>query len=170
IPVDMVANCMIASIARHGSVQAEADADAALFLCHAASSVANPLHYSVVADSTYIYFLTNPWTAKDGKTVRVKKPHFLDSMSSFKLYMTLRYKIPLQILCIVDKLLCGFLRARYNRLLDTYRFGMSLAQIYEPFLFFKGAFDSSNTELLWSEMSEEDRESFGFDVKCIDWK
>ncbi|GLJ37421.1 hypothetical protein SUGI_0760110 [Cryptomeria japonica] len=163
IPVDMVANSMIVSIARHGT-------EPGLFLYHATSSVANPLHYNVVVDATYNYFLKNPCTAKNGKVVRVKEPYFLQSMSSFTLYMTLCFKIPLQLLCILDKLLFGFLRPHCNHLLDKYRFGMSLAQIYEPFLFFKGKFDSSKTERLWEEMSGDDRKIFSLDVKSINWE
>ncbi|KAH9309272.1 hypothetical protein KI387_037183, partial [Taxus chinensis] len=163
IPVDMVANCMITSIARHAS-------QPGISLYHVASSVANPLNYNIVVDATYNYFKSHPCTAKNGKIVRVKEPHFLESMSSFKRFMTLHYKIPLQLLRIVDKFLFGLLRARYNRLQEQYRFAMGLAHIYEPFLFFKGTFDNSNAELLWKEMSEKDRESFNFDMKCIDWK
>ncbi|GLJ37417.1 hypothetical protein SUGI_0760060 [Cryptomeria japonica] len=165
IPVDMVANCMIASIARHAS-------QPGLSVYHVASSNVNPVKYSVAADAVYNYFSAHPCTSKNGSIVRVNKLRSLESMATFKLYMTLYYLIPLQILYVVDKLLLGYFRLEplYNILLQKYSFALKLAQIYEPFLFFKGAFDISNTEDLWNEMSERDQENFNFDVKSIDWK
>eukprot|EP01018_Ginkgo_biloba_P004768 Gb_08789 [translate_table: standard] len=163
VPVDMVANAMISSIARHAS-------ESGLFVYHLASSVANPLSYNVAADSAYKYFMSHPCTAKNGKVVKVKKPHFLESMASFQRYMTLYYKIPLHFLGMVDKLLFGLLRQPYNLLLQKYRFAMNLAEIYEPFLFFKGRFDNSNMEHLWKELSNQDQETFNFGVKYMDWK
>ncbi|GLJ37414.1 hypothetical protein SUGI_0760030 [Cryptomeria japonica] len=165
IPVDVVANCMIASIARNAS-------QSGLSVYHVASSNMNPLKYNVIVDASYNYFSAHPCTSRNGRIVRVKKLQSLESMSTFKLYMTLYNRIPLQVLYIVDKLLLGYFRLQplYTLLLEKYKFALKLAQIYEPFLFFKGTFDISNMEDLWNKMSERDQENFNFDVKSIDWK
>eukprot|EP01018_Ginkgo_biloba_P004728 Gb_38743 [translate_table: standard] len=163
VPVDMVANAMISSIARHAS-------EPGLFVYHLASSVANTLFYNVGVDAAYNYFLLHPRTTKTGNLIEVKKPYVLETMDSFRRYMTLYYKIPIESLGMVDKLLCGLFRQQYNRLLQKYTFVMNLAELYEPFVFFKGLFDNSNTERLWNELSKEDQKCFNFDVKCIDWK
>ncbi|GLJ37439.1 hypothetical protein SUGI_0760680 [Cryptomeria japonica] len=166
IPVDIVVNCMITSIVRNASQQR-------LCVYHVASSNVNPLKYSVIVDAIYDYFSAHPCTiSKNGRIVRVKKLRSLQSMATFKLYMTLYYRIPLLILYIVDKLLLGYFRLEplYTLLLEKYKFALKLAQIYEPFLFFKGAFDISHMEDLWNEMSERDQENFKFDIKSIDWK
>ncbi|KAH9326759.1 hypothetical protein KI387_006937, partial [Taxus chinensis] len=42
--------------------------------------------------------------------------------------------------------------------------------LYEPYSFYKGSFDISNLEMLSIELSEEEKETFGFDVKDIEWK
>ncbi|GLJ37420.1 hypothetical protein SUGI_0760100 [Cryptomeria japonica] len=165
IPVDMVASCMIASIARNAS-------QPGLSVYHVASLNVDPLKYTVIVDAAYAYFSEHPCTSKNGRIVRVKKLCSLKSMTTFKLYMTLYYLIPLQILYVVDKLLLGYFKLQplYTLLLEKYKFALKLARIYEPFLFFKGTFDISNTEHLWNEMSERDQENFKFDVKSIDWK
>ncbi|XP_057847464.1 probable fatty acyl-CoA reductase 4 [Cryptomeria japonica] len=137
IPVDVVANCMIASIARNAS-------QSGLSVYHVASSNMNPLKYNVIVDASYNYFSAHPCTSRNGRIV----------------------------LYIVDKLLLGYFRLQplYTLLLEKYKFALKLAQIYEPFLFFKGTFDISNMEDLWNKMSERDQENFNFDVKSIDWK
>lgn len=44
-----------------------------------------------------------------------------------------------------------------------------LSSIYEPYTFYRGRFDSTNTEALFMEMSSQERERFHFDMKSIDW-
>eukprot|EP01018_Ginkgo_biloba_P004727 Gb_12942 [translate_table: standard] len=163
VPVDAVANGMISSIARHASKPG-------LRVYHLASSVANKLVYSVGVDAAHDYFSLNPCTARNGRLVKVKKPYLLESMDSFRRYMTLYYKVPIELVGMVDMLLCGLLKGHYNRMLGRYKHVMNLAELYEPFIFFRGMFDNSNTEHLWKELSKEDKKCFNFDVKCIDWK
>ncbi|KAE8680605.1 Fatty acyl-CoA reductase 2 [Hibiscus syriacus] len=45
-----------------------------------------------------------------------------------------------------------------------------LANIYEPYTFYGGRFDNSNTMRLTEKMSEEEKMSFGFDAESIEWK
>nr|GEY52763.1 fatty acyl-CoA reductase 2-like [Tanacetum cinerariifolium] len=45
-----------------------------------------------------------------------------------------------------------------------------LANIYEPYTFYGGRFDNSNTQKLMGLMSEEEKRTFGFDVGKIDWR
>ncbi|XP_057847577.1 probable fatty acyl-CoA reductase 5 [Cryptomeria japonica] len=163
IPVDMVANGMISCLRRHAS-------NPGLYIYHLTTSVQNPLLYFTGIKAAYEYFKLNPCKDKKGqKIINIKKAKALHNMEIFRRYMTLHYKIPLQILHVVDLLLCGFKRKQYNRLLRTYNFVMKLAQLYEPFIFFEGRFDNANTRRLWEELSKEDAEKFKFDVKCIEW-
>ncbi|XP_059064817.1 fatty acyl-CoA reductase 3-like [Cryptomeria japonica] len=115
-----------------------------LSVYHVASLNVDPLKYTVIVDAAYAYFSEHPCTSKNGRII----------------------------LYVVDKLLLGYFKLQplYTLLLEKYKFALKLARIYEPFLFFKGTFDISNTEHLWNEMSERDQENFKFDVKSIDWK
>ncbi|KAH9309280.1 hypothetical protein KI387_037191, partial [Taxus chinensis] len=147
IPVDMVANGMISCLGKHASTPG-------LYIYHLASSVQNPLLYFTGVKAAYDYFKLHPFQEKNStKLVKIKKPQALHSMEIFRRYMCVRYKIPLQ----------------YNLLLRRYKFVMKLADLYEPFIFFKGSFDNSNTRRLWAELSEEEQEQFKFDVECINW-
>ncbi|GLJ37416.1 hypothetical protein SUGI_0760050 [Cryptomeria japonica] len=69
----MVANCMIASIARNAS-------QLGLSFYHVASSNMNPLKYNVIVDASYNYFSAHPCTSRNGRIVRVKKLRPLESM------------------------------------------------------------------------------------------
>jgi fatty acyl-CoA reductase len=91
IPADMVVNQMIVAMATH-AYQND------LFVYHVASSVANPLPYSVVTDALYSYFSKNPCVSKDGNLIHVKELLCLKSMRSFRLYMFQRYKAPLKVI------------------------------------------------------------------------
>ncbi|GLJ37427.1 hypothetical protein SUGI_0760390 [Cryptomeria japonica] len=162
IPVDMVANCMIASMYKHAK---QSD----LFIYQVATSVENPLFYDVGVDAAYKYFVSHPCTTKEGKMVEVKIPFILRSMESFQQYMKLYYKIPIEMLHFASLLLCGLQKERYRQLLHKYDTVMKLAMLYQPFIFFQGKFDNSNTNFLWKGLSKEDKQIFKFDVKRIDW-
>jgi fatty acyl-CoA reductase len=84
----MVVNQMMVAMATH-AYQND------LFIYHVASSVGNPLRYSLLSDVAYNYFSRNPCVSNDGKIIRVKEMLFLKSMSSFRLHMFQRYKAPL---------------------------------------------------------------------------
>jgi fatty acyl-CoA reductase len=89
IPADIVVNAMIVAMAAHAS-------ENGLFIYHSASSIGNPLPYSVVTDAAYNYFSQHPCVDRDGNIVHAKPPLFLESMRSFRGYMYTRYKAPLQ--------------------------------------------------------------------------
>eukprot|EP00253_Pinus_taeda_P019480 PITA_19480 len=161
IPADMVVNQMLAAMAIHAY---END----LFIYHVASSVENPLPCSLLKDEAYNYFSRNPCVSNDGKLIHVKEVCFLESMSSFRLYMLQRYKM----IGVVNKVISIFtarFTPRYDRMLRNYNFIMYLAELYAPYIFFKGSFDITNTERLLQKISAEDLKAFNFDVKCIDW-
>lgn len=162
IPADMVVNAMIVAMVTHASQNG-------LFIYHSASSIGNPLRSSVATDAAYNYFSKHPCVGRDGNIVHVKPPLFLESMNSFRGYMFTRYKAPLQVLGLVDSVFCNMFRAHYARMLRNYNFAMYLAELYEPYVFFQGRFDTTNTENLLRKISAEDRKAFNFDVKCIDW-
>eukprot|EP00253_Pinus_taeda_P031223 PITA_31223 len=140
-----------------------------LFVYHVASSVANPLRNSVAADEAYKYFSKHPCVGKDGNIIHVKQLRFLKSMSSFRQYMHRRYKAPLEVFNVVNKVLCCNFTERYKQMLRRYNKVMRLEELYEPYVFFNGRFDITNTEGLWKKMSEENKKAFNFDANCIDW-
>ena len=87
----MVVNAIIVAMEAH----ANKTGDSVIY--HISSSVRNPVKLRVVHDITYQYFTKHPWINKDGKPVIVSRIKFLDSIDSFKRYLTLHYLLPLKV-------------------------------------------------------------------------
>lgn len=165
IPVDMVVNAMMVSMAAHPEEQAH-------IIYHVTSSVRNPAPYAVLAESAHRYFFDNPpCTGRNGERLRLNKMRFFKTVEWLRLYMAIKYKIPLEMLRLVA--LCGVLSQRYNKLSRKYRFVMQLIELYAPFSLFKGRFDDMNLEKLRMAMNKDQNNNeayyFDFDPKSINW-
>ncbi|RRT63117.1 hypothetical protein B296_00000869, partial [Ensete ventricosum] len=90
VPVDMVVNAMMATMATHAKQQAQ-------FIYHMGSSVRKPVTYATVEHCVFRYFLTNPRVGRDGSVMQLKRLRFIKSMVGFRVFMTLRYKLPLEV-------------------------------------------------------------------------
>ncbi|XXG64994.1 hypothetical protein AAC387_Pa05g2804 [Persea americana] len=164
IPGDMVVNAMIATMVVHLKQRSE-------FLYHVSSSVQNPVHYYTLENSTYQYFAKNPCKDKDGNLVKLGKVTVFPTMASFERYVTIRYRLPLKCLYMVNTAACKLLQPLYNDLDRKLNFVMRLIDIYGPYLFFQGRFDDLNLERLRTTMRADGAvtDMLGFDPKCIDW-
>ncbi|RLN04343.1 fatty acyl-CoA reductase 1 [Panicum miliaceum] len=165
IPGDMVVNAMMAAMVAHSEEKG------AQVVYHSTSSLRNPATYNVLYQSGRRHFYENPRVGKDGKVIPTREMYFFPTIARFHLYMIFTYKIPLEILHLVNLLLCGFFSRLYNDLNRKYKFVMHLVDVYGPFAFFKGCFDDMNLERLRLTMAmktPEDR-MFNFDPKTIDW-
>ncbi|XP_078166373.1 fatty acyl-CoA reductase 3-like [Carex rostrata] len=164
IPGDMVVNAMIAAIVMHSGKDAET-------IYHTSSSVRNPVRFGTFLQCLYRYFRENPRIGKSGSTIRLNRVHIFDTVSAFKAYMTLRYKLPLKAFHIVNKILCGQFSHRYNEQSRQYRYIMRLIDLYAPYTFFRGRFDDKNLQRLWLVIEKDpmDAQLFCFDPIIIDW-
>ncbi|XP_078158492.1 fatty acyl-CoA reductase 3-like [Carex rostrata] len=164
IPGDMVVNAMIAAIVMHSGEDAET-------VYHTSSSTRNPLRFVTFEQSGYRYFRENPRVENNGNTIGFKRVHLFNSVSAFKAYMTLRYKLPLEALHIVNLLLCGQFSHQYNELSRQYRYIMHLVDLYAPYAFFRGRFYDMNLQRLRLAIEKDmtDAQLFYFDPKIIDW-
>ncbi|KAL6649097.1 hypothetical protein ACP70R_013321 [Stipagrostis hirtigluma subsp. patula] len=168
IPGDMVVNAMMVAMAAHSEEQAQT-------IYHVTSSLCNPANYNILAESAHRYFLHNPpCFGKDGKPLQLSRMRFFSTWPRFRAYMTIKYKLPLEILRLVDLALCGPFSRRYNELSRKYLYVMHLVELYAPYTLFKGCFDDTNTERLRVAMNNKEqgkngRYDFDFDPKSIDW-
>ncbi|KAL4182555.1 hypothetical protein AMTRI_Chr11g150670 [Amborella trichopoda] len=160
IPADMVVNAMIVAMATHRS-------ESSLHIYHVTSSVRNPCNYHTLADTSHRYFSKNPCYDKDGRLIVVKRVVMFTTMAQFRRYMTLFYKLPLQGLELVNEALCQYFQRQCNDLNRKYNYVMHLAELYEPYAFFKGCFDDLNTEKLRSAVPPNSL--LTFDPKIINW-
>ncbi|GJN15459.1 hypothetical protein PR202_gb02377 [Eleusine coracana subsp. coracana] len=166
IPGDMVVNAMMAAMAAHSEekgVQA---------VYHCTSSLSNPATYSMLYEAGRRYFYENPRVGEDGKVIPTKEMYFFTTITRLRLYMMLAYKLPLEILHLVNLLLCGLFSRVYNDMNRKYKFVMLLVDIYGPFAFLKGCYDDMNLERLrmTMKMNTLEDQMFNFDPRTIHWE
>lgn len=168
IPVDMVANAMIVAMAAHSKDRQ------GHVIYHVTSSLRHPAPYSILADSAHRYFFHNPpRTGSNGEHVHLRKMQFFSTVAQWRLYMAIWFKLPVQMLRLVNLALCGVFSRSYNELSTKYRFIMLLIEVYAPYSLFKGCFDDRNMKKLRTAMNKNKNNSgvydFDFDPKLIDW-
>lgn len=64
---------------------------------HVSSSVRNPVKYETLIECGHQYFCEHPRVEKDGTIVETKKLPIFSTMESFRRYMSVRYKLPLEV-------------------------------------------------------------------------
>ncbi|KAL6838388.1 hypothetical protein ACP4OV_031794 [Aristida adscensionis] len=167
IPGDMVVNAIMVAMVAHSEEQAQT-------IYHVTSSLRNPANYDLLSESAHRYFLHNPpCLGKDDKPVRLSRMQFFTTLPRFRAYMAIKYKLPLEILRLVNVALCGAFSRRHHELSRMYAYIMHLVELYAPYTLFKGSFDDMNTERLRAAMNKEQDNNTGydfcFDPKSIDW-
>ncbi|KAL6196148.1 hypothetical protein ACLB2K_031763 [Fragaria x ananassa] len=166
IPVDMLVNSIIVAMV------VNSNQSSGNIIYQVGSSSRNPLNFFQMHEFIFQYFTKNPWVNKDGEPVIVTKGTILTTMATFRMYMNIRYMLPLKGLKFVNKAFGQYFQdiyVNYSRKLDLV---MRLVELYEPYMLFKGIFDVANTEKLWRTARESfiDVESFNFDATCIEWE
>ncbi|OEL31192.1 Fatty acyl-CoA reductase 1 [Dichanthelium oligosanthes] len=168
VPGDMVVNAMMVAMAAHSEEQAQ-------HIYHVTSSLRNPAPYAVLAESGHRYFLHNPpRSRKNGEPMPLSRMRFFRTLPGFRMYMAVKFRLPLELLRLLNIALCGAFSRRYNELSRKYRYVMHIADLYAPYALFKGCFDDTNTERLRVVMANKQQDKsrgydFGFDTKTIDW-
>lgn len=150
IPADMVVNATLAAMAKHAGKRG-------VKVYQVASSVANPLTLRETFKIIFDHFKCNPYIDHNGKPVRLlKEMTWINTMENYGQALDTAFDSP----------------GRINGLSTEHilRQLKHMAKIHEPYSFCKARFDISNSEKLSEELSPEERESFGFDVKNIEWK
>ncbi|XP_019085484.1 PREDICTED: probable fatty acyl-CoA reductase 5 [Camelina sativa] len=169
IPVDMVANAMITSAATH------AGGSGVHMVYHVGSSHQNPVTFGEIHEIAVRYFTKNPLRSRStGSLIAVSKLRFISTMGLFSLYMTLRYKLPLQLLKLIDIIYPWRKGDKYGDKNRKIELVMRLVELYEPYVLFKGIFDDRNTKSLCANQKEEESQNsekmmFDFDPKVINW-
>ncbi|XP_052208744.1 alcohol-forming fatty acyl-CoA reductase-like [Diospyros lotus] len=173
IPADLVVNAMMAAMAAdYYAINQAAAGDEETIIYHVGSSVANPIRFTKLQDYAFHYFTKHPWIGKDGKPVKVGKGTVFSSMDSFRRYMAFRYVLPLKGLQLVNTAFCQYFQKMYMDLRRKINFVIRMAEIYQPYLFFKGIYDDINMEKLQILARNGDNaeiDVFYFDPKIINW-
>ncbi|OMO51850.1 Male sterility, NAD-binding protein [Corchorus capsularis] len=164
VPADMVVNATLAAIARHG-MSPKPDIN----IYHIASSVVNPLVFQDLARLLYEHYNSSPFLDSKGRPIHVSSMKLFNSMEDFSAHL---WRDAIQRTGLTAM---GSWSGKLSQKLETIcrksvEQAKYLANIYEPYTFYGGRFDNSNTERLMEMMSEEEKRNFGFDVESIDWK
>ncbi|KAJ4796456.1 Fatty acyl-CoA reductase [Rhynchospora pubera] len=164
VPADMVVNATVAAMAKHGSCT-----DPGMHIYHVASSNVNPLVFSHLANIMLEHFSVSPYMDPTGQPIPVQPMKLFHEMSKFSdfIYADAMEKSAKVAGPVSNERVSDRLKALCMKLVEQAKY---LATIYEPYTFYGGRFDNTNTEELIYEMSEEERENFQFDVESIDWE
>ncbi|KAF2319328.1 hypothetical protein GH714_014833 [Hevea brasiliensis] len=165
IPVDMVVNAIVAAMAKHGTV-----AEPQLHVYHVTSSVSNPISLGEVCNLAYDHFTSSPQLNSKGKKIGIKEIKYFSSLNSFTSYI--RYETARQIrlkedLSILDPKVRLQMQTECTKRLQRLA---HIARLYEPYAFYEGRFNNSNSKDLIDNMSTEEKKMFTFDVESINWK
>ncbi|KAF7146275.1 hypothetical protein RHSIM_Rhsim04G0090500 [Rhododendron simsii] len=166
VPADMVVNATLAAIAKHGSAgKPESN------VYQIASSVVNPLVFRDLASLLHQHFESAPCVDPKGRPVHVPTMKLFGSMEDFSSHLWRdaieRTGLNSTASNVPNGTKSKKLENICRKIVEQAKY---LASIYQPYTFYGGRFDNSNTERLMECMSEEEREEFGFDVGNIDWK
>ncbi|PRQ34446.1 putative alcohol-forming fatty acyl-CoA reductase [Rosa chinensis] len=165
IPVDMVVNSMIAAIVVNANKSSG-------IIYHVGSSLRNPIKFDDIRSFVVKYFTKYPWINKDEKPVVVRKVPIFKTMATFRMYIKIRYSLPLKGLKLVNKVSGQCFQNIYVKYNQKLRLVMRMVELYRPYMLFKGIFDDTNTEELRKITREGyiEVEDFNFDPTCIDWE
>ncbi|PSS36284.1 Fatty acyl-CoA reductase [Actinidia chinensis var. chinensis] len=162
VPADMVVNATLAAIAKHGSAgKPESN------VYQIASSVVNPLVFQDLASLLYQHFKSAPCLDSKGRPVHVPTMKLFGSMEDFSSHLWRDAVGRSGLSSVANGKLSQKLENICRKSVEQAKY---LASIYQPYTFYGGRFDNSNTKRLMECMSEEEQQEFGFDVGNIDWE
>ncbi|PHT37045.1 Fatty acyl-CoA reductase 2 [Capsicum baccatum] len=164
VPADMVVNATLAAIAKHGAAGKPGSN-----VYQVASSVVNPLVFKDLATLLFDHFNSSPYIDSKGRPIHVPRMKLFSSREelSFHLWRDAINKSGLTDTADPNGKLSRKLENICRKSVEQAKY---LAHIYEPYTFYGGRFDNSNTQRLMECMSKEEIRQFGFDVENIDWK
>nr|ART33386.1 male sterility protein 2 [Lycium barbarum] len=165
VPADMVVNATLAAMAKHGTEGKPASSN----VYQVASSAVNPLVFKDLARMLFDHFNCSPYIDSKGRPIHVPKMSLLRSMEDLSSHLW-RDAINRSGLTDLADPNGNLSRKLENICRKSVEQAKYLANIYEPYTFYGGRFDNSNTQRLMECMSKEERRQFGFDVESIDWK
>ncbi|XP_051189643.1 fatty acyl-CoA reductase 1 [Lolium perenne] len=164
VPADMVVNATLVAGAVHWNEKGQV-------IYHVSLALQNPLSGYVFEDACWDYFSIHPRVLENGKPLQNRRPYLFKKLVYFRAYLTLMYKLPLEMLHAVSLLFRGLFSQYYQKHNRRYTFLMLLVKVYSPYAFFKGCFDDTNLTRLRKEVKTEgnDGSLFNFDPKSMDW-
>ncbi|CAH8333432.1 unnamed protein product, partial [Eruca vesicaria subsp. sativa] len=164
IPVDMVVNAMIVTAAEHFRDSGSHT------IYHVGSSYRNPVMYKQIYEILNRFFMESPLLGRNGLPIIVPNVTILSTMARFRVYTSLRYKLPLQILRLLGLFFPSQLGEIYEVHNRRFNIAMRMVKLYEPYVIFKGIFDDRNLERLRIKKEGTEIDKLIGSIKYIDWE
>ncbi|KAG9449622.1 hypothetical protein H6P81_009587 [Aristolochia fimbriata] len=162
VPADMVVNATLAAMAKHGG--GGGGGRPGINIYHIASSVKNPLLFQDLARHLFEHFNCYPYMDSKGRPIRVPEMKLFHSMDDFASHIWTDARAAMA--ASPEKI-----SRRFENILGKWiEQAKYLANIYEPYTFYGGKFDNTNTEKLMEAMCEEEKRRFDFNVGRIEWE
>ncbi|KAJ4885759.1 Fatty acyl-CoA reductase 2 [Raphanus sativus] len=165
VPADMVVNATLAAIAKHG--MAKADPEPEINVYQIASSAINPLVFKDLAELLYNHYKSTPCMDSKGVPIRVPLMKLFDSVDDFSdhLWRDAQER---------SGLMKG-MNSSDSKILQKLKFmckksveqAKHLATIYEPYTFYGGRFDNSNTHRLRRICPKKRRVGLGLTLEAL---
>ncbi|KAA8518323.1 hypothetical protein F0562_015793 [Nyssa sinensis] len=164
VPADMVVNSTLAAMAKHG-----ATGKSGTNVYQIASSVKNPLVFGELSRLVYEHFNSSPCLDSKGRPIHVSYIKHFNSLEDFcsNVLRDVVHRFGLTAPANTNEKMSRRLEVISKKSVEHAK---HLAGIYQPYTFYGGRFDNSNSQRLMECMSKEERMEFGFDLGSIDWK
>ncbi|KAL2623072.1 hypothetical protein R1flu_003277 [Riccia fluitans] len=166
IPADIVVNVLLAAIVKHGGYKLRKP-----IVYQVASSVVNPMMGMTFRDALYDHFRKHPMASKHDslRLVRVKYLLVVKNEAMFWFLLNALFNMPLKALRSPLWVNNGMIRKTRTTLKRNFESVKNMAVTYRPYIFYEGRFDASNSERLLSEISDEEKDLFGYMIKDVNW-
>ena len=170
VPVDMVTSIMLAAAAPRPSPCGPCR------VFHAGSGSQQPIKLEEIEKIWREYFAAHPMRDSSGKVVRVDPIEFYPTVEQFTANLRRKYIAPLGwAMWLIEctpfwSYTLGGPWSTLNKLSNTVSKSLRLASLYCSYTLNEWIFDTAQSESLIAALEPEDRASFNFDVKAIDWK
>ncbi|KAK1367390.1 Fatty acyl-CoA reductase [Heracleum sosnowskyi] len=145
VPADIVVNSTLAAIAKHGRGNSNSSDDDHVY--QITSSVAHPLISRDLLDLAYQHFRLSPCFDRKGNPIQISAFKFFASIDDMLSYMQNTNG---------DEEISPRQELIRRKALEHFKY---LADLYQPYTFYNGRFDSTNVEELMKCLSKEETNS-----------
>ncbi|MEM7582760.1 MAG: AMP-binding protein [Acidobacteriota bacterium] len=163
IPVDHVANAMIAALA--ALPERAEDGPVPVYQL---GSHRNPITLGELMSHAREGFRQSPLREADGAPIAVGEARFTDP-DRYLAGLEVQRKRARTLSRWVPRKRTSPARLKLGSAERTFDHLIHLLSVYRPYLSHGASFDDARTRELWQSLSPADRDAFGFDVETIDW-
>ncbi|MFH4974946.1 hypothetical protein AB6A40_001655 [Gnathostoma spinigerum] len=155
IPVDVVSNMIIVAAARRATTKFDH-----IPVVHCCSGTLNPIKWHRIVNFIQCFFRQYPLN----QCYRLPSTHFHSSRLLFELNFYLKHQYPAYLIDFLCRI-----TGRKQQFVRIYSKVWRMVETLNYFTMHGWSFESKGLLALWDSLSEEDRQTFNFDVRQLNW-